>query len=186
LPAETDLVHGTCRDTSGVCKNEASRYRTQEDTFSGDRRSRPRRAGTYLQRGRRCLRRPGCRQVHRRMRRRKRGTGGFRAESCVTAVTQTAALRADGRSCKPASPTRPAAWPDEPLWWPAGGSRVPQEGSRDPRPSREPRGLLLQGSLRKRLPADGPAMDDLSRSREQPENSRWLLADGTSRECCSQ
>jgi hypothetical protein len=39
------------------------------------------------------------------MQQRKRGAGGFRAESRVTAVTRRAALRADGRSCKPVSPT---------------------------------------------------------------------------------
>jgi hypothetical protein len=32
---------GACRDTTGVCKSKASRYSTQEDTFSSDERSRP-------------------------------------------------------------------------------------------------------------------------------------------------
>jgi hypothetical protein len=54
---------------------------------------------------------------------------------------------------------RPAAWSDEP----PGGSRVLPEGSRAAG-SRDHHGLLLQGP-RERLPADGPAMDNLSSSR---------------------
>ncbi len=50
-------------------------------------------------------------------------------------------------------------------------------GIRGPAGSRDHHGLLLQGGPRERIPTDGPAMDDLSSSRGQAENSRQLLAD---------
>jgi hypothetical protein len=136
--------------------------------------------------GRRCFRHPdlGCRQVRRRWWQRKRGAGGFGAESRVTAVTRNAALRAGGRSCLPASPTEGGSLGHAPRHGLTSRHAAHEflqrdPGIRGPARSRDHRGLLLQGGPRERLPADGLAMDDLSRSREQPENSIRLLADAS-------
>ncbi len=74
---------------------------------------------------------------------------------------------------------KPAEPPDRLRRSPAHKYLQRDPGIRGPAGSRDHHGLLLQGGPRERLPADGPAMDNLSSSRGQPGNSRRLLEDAS-------